>query len=63
MPRKIIYNYLLHIRIPLELLLHAKEVAKEQGMNISAFVRQALRRNIDLYVLHEKDLLKKLVGS
>ena len=62
MPRKIIYNYLLHIRMPLELLLHAKEVAKQQGMNISAFVRQSLRRNIEIYVLYEKDLLKKIVG-
>ena len=63
MPRKIEHDYLLNTRVPRTLALHAKEVAKEQGMNISTFVRQALHRNIKLYVVHEKDLLKNLVGS
>lgn len=52
------YNdHLINVRLPLALSLRAKEVAQRHGMNISTFTRQALQRNIDLYLLHENALL------
>jgi len=44
-------------RMPTNLILHAREVARYQGMGLSSFVRQAIRRNIDAYLLNERKTL------
>ncbi len=61
--RTIHHDTLLNVRLPTALLAHAREVAKTQGMNISTFTRQAIRRNVDLYLLYEKTLLSLPVQS
>jgi predicted HicB family RNase H-like nuclease len=58
MKKPIHHDRMLNVRLPTTLAAHATEVAKAQGMNISTFTRQAIRRNIDLYLLHERHLLK-----
>ena len=54
-------DYPLNIRVPRELVIHSRQVANEQGMNLSAFTRQALLRNVRTYVDHERDLIAKRV--
>jgi hypothetical protein len=58
MKRPITHDFFINVRLPTALAEHATQVARVQGMNISTFTRQALRRNIDMYLLHEKTLLE-----
>ena len=60
MKRPITNDYLVSTRIPTSLAVHAKEVARTQGMNFSTFLRQSVKRNIDLYIMHETELLHSL---
>jgi metal-responsive CopG/Arc/MetJ family transcriptional regulator len=45
--------------MPLDLAIRAREVAEDQGMTRSSFIRQAMRRNLETYALHERDLLSR----
>lgn len=51
----------LNIRVPRELAIHSRQVANEQGMNLSTFARQSLLRNIRTYVDHERELIAQRV--
>ena len=51
------YDKLATFRVPSNLLIHARKIAKHQGMGLSTFVRQAMRRNIDAYLLNERKTL------
>ena len=53
------YDKLATFRMPSNLLVHAREIAKHQGMGLSTFVRQAMRRNIDAYLLNERKTLEE----
>ena len=52
-------NTTLNIRMPLDLAIRAREVAEDQGMTRSSFIRQAMRRNLETYAQHERDLLSR----
>jgi hypothetical protein len=45
--------------MPLDLAIRAREVAEDQGMTRSSFIRQAMSRNLETYTLHERDLLSR----
>ena len=52
-------NTIINIRMPLDLAIRAREVAEDQGMTRSSFIRQAMSRNLETYALHERDLLSR----
>jgi hypothetical protein len=52
-------NTTINIRMPLDLAIRAREVAEDQGMTRSSFIRQAMSRNLETYALHERDLLSR----
>ena len=52
-------NTIINIRMPLDLAIRAREVAEDQGMTRSSFIRQAMSRNLETYTLHERDLLSR----
>jgi len=58
MKRELINDYLVATRFPRSLAVQAKEVAKEQHMPFSAFVRQAVKRNIDIYSVNERRVIE-----
>jgi len=43
--------------MPIDLAIRAREAANDQGMTRASFIRQAMRRNLETYTLHERDLL------
>jgi len=47
---------MINIRLPEELVSMVERVARENGMSISTFTRQSLRRNVDCYQLNEGSL-------
>ena len=51
------FDRLSTFRMSTDLILHAREIARHQGMGLSTFVRQAIRRNIDAYLLNERKTL------
>ena len=57
MPVTAQHDRLSTFRMPTALIQHAREVARYQGMGLSSFVRQAIRRNIDAYLLNERKTL------
>ena len=61
MNKKLTNDYLIATRIPSHLAAHAKEVAKTQGMPLSAFVRQAVKRNIESYIVNERNVIEQFV--
>ena len=52
-----LFTHISTFRMPPNLMAHAGEIARHQGMNLSTFVRQAIRRNIDAYLLNERKTL------
>ena len=54
-------DYLINVRLPRELVEHARQIANEQGMCLSSFVRQAIHRNVQTYIQHERALIAKRV--
>ena len=51
------YDKFAAFRVPSKLLIHARKIADHQGMGLSTFVRQAMQRNIDAYLLNEPKTL------
>ena len=54
-------DVLVATRYPHSLAAHAKEVAKAQGMSLSAFQRQATKRNIESYLINERKIVEQFV--
>jgi hypothetical protein len=62
MSKSIINDQLVAFRVPAAAVAQARQVAQLQGMSLSAYLRQGLRRQGEIYLLHEKALLMSVVN-
>ena len=57
-----INNCLVAFRAPRAVIENARQVASLQGMTLSSYLRQGLRRQSEIYLIHEKSLLKAVAN-